>query len=223
MNTEPNSIEKLRRTVARLREPGGCPWDREQTHASLLPCLIEECSEVLEAVDTEDFELLEEELGDLLLSVFMHAQIASEDGRFDLDDVARGINEKLIRRHPHVFGPQAGQMDTAEVLTQWEEIKAEEKKNKGAGEEGLFKELPPRLPALYHAAEVAKRFRKKEIPSTPSYDPEEVRSCTQEETGERLFQLAALCDKAGWDPEKLLRDHCDRVKREAVESQVDGS
>ncbi len=216
MNTEPNPFEKLREIVTRLRAPGGCPWDREQTHESLLPCLIEECSEVLEAVDTGDFELLQEELGDLLLSVLMHAEIASEAERFDLDDIAKGVGEKLIRRHPHVFGPRAGEMETDEVLRQWEEIKAQEKEEKGIPEEGLFKDLPPRLPALYHATAVAKRFRKKELPAVPSYDPGDLSERTPEEVGKELFELAALCDRNGWDPEKLLRDCCDRVKGEAA-------
>ena len=215
--SEPQPLDKLRGIVARLRAPGGCPWDREQTHESLLPCLIEECSEVLEAVDTKDFPLLREELGDLLLSVFMHAQIAAEDNRFDLDEIARGINEKLIRRHPHVFGPDAGKMGTEEVLSQWESIKVEEKKEKGIQPTGLFKDLPPRLPALYHATAIAKRFRKNKLAATRSFDPNEPANgeMTEAEVGARLFQLAACCDRHGWDPEKLLRDRCDQIRKEA--------
>jgi len=220
MNTEPNSIETLREIVARLRAPGGCPWDREQTHESLLPCLIEECSEVLEAVDTRDFELLKEELGDLLLSVVMHAQIAAEDERFDLDEVARGVNEKLIRRHPHVFGPRAGPMSTGEVLSQWDAIKAEEKKEKGVLQEGLFKELPPRLPALYHALEIAKRIRKRGISDIKSFDLEHIHPTPEKEVGRKLFELAVLCDQNGWDPESLLRNFCDQVKSEAGEKSI---
>jgi len=208
-------LDELRETVARLRAPGGCPWDREQTHESLLPCLVEECSEVLEAVDNRDFPLLEEELGDLLLSVFMHAEIAAETGKFDLAAVARGINEKLVRRHPHVFGPQAGEMDTGEVLRQWEEIKAREKAERGIAGEGLFKELPPRLPALLHAVAIAKRFRKKDLPAVPSYDPARRRGEDEGSVGRLLFDLCAHCDREGWDPETLLRRHCDQVRREA--------
>ena len=102
-----SEIQRLRQIVTQLRAPDGCPWDREQTHHSLLRCLVEEVSEVLEAVDNNDFELMEEELGDLLLQVVMHACLAEEQNRFDFEDVARGISDKLIRRHPHVFGDKA--------------------------------------------------------------------------------------------------------------------
>jgi len=211
-----SALEELRKTVARLRAPGGCPWDREQTHKTLLPCLIEECSEVIEAVDEEDFPLLEEELGDLLLSVVMHAEIAEEENRFDLEDVARGVNEKLIRRHPHVFGPNAGNMSTEEVLHQWEKIKRDEKKDKGIEEEPLFKNLPPRLPALYHALAVAKRFRKGNLPAVESYNSESIDASISElDTAKALFDLCALCDQNGWDPEALLRQQTDQIRKEA--------
>ena len=118
-----SEIQRLRDIVFKLRAPDGCPWDREQTHLSLSRCLVEEASEVLEAIDCDDSELMEEELGDLLLQVVMHACLAEEVGRFDLEDAARGINEKLIRRHPHVFGDDAGQINSsAEVLDRWEQI-----------------------------------------------------------------------------------------------------
>ena len=124
-----SEIQRLRDIVFKLRAPDGCPWDREQTHLSLSRCLVEEASEVLEAIDCDDSELMEEELGDLLLQVVMHACLAEEVGRFDLEDAARGINEKLIRRHPHVFGDDAGQINSsAEVLDRWEQIKSEEKR-----------------------------------------------------------------------------------------------
>jgi len=125
------ALAELKKVVARLRAPDGCPWDQEQTHQSLAPCLVEECAEVLEAIDRDDAELLREELGDVLLSVFMHAEIAEEAGRFDLRDVAEEIVSKLIRRHPHVFGPEARQTTTGAVLQRWEEIKAAEKAAKG--------------------------------------------------------------------------------------------
>ena len=115
--------------MAQLRSPEGCPWDQEQTHQSLTRCLVEEVSETLEAIDDQDMELLEEELGDLLLQVVFHAQIAKENGDFDIEDVARGISDKLIRRHPHVFGDEKGTIDQADqVVDRWEQVKAEEKK-----------------------------------------------------------------------------------------------
>ena len=115
-------------TIATLRAPGGCPWDQEQTHESMKKCLIDEAEEVLEAIDAKDDDNLCEELGDVLLQVVMHAQIAAEEGRFTIEDVIRGVNDKMIRRHPHVFGDV--KVDSLEdQLKLWEEIKAQEKNN----------------------------------------------------------------------------------------------
>ena len=119
-------IDQLTAIVAQLRAPDGCPWDREQTHASLRGGLLEEAYEVVTAIDNADDENLREELGDLLLQSVFHAQIAAEEGRFDFDAVARGIAEKLVRRHPHVFGEDHCADSTA-VLRRWEEIKRAEK------------------------------------------------------------------------------------------------
>ena len=113
-------------TIATLRAPGGCPWDMEQTHESMKGCLMDEAQEVLDAIDAKDDENLCEELGDLLLQVVMHAQIAAEEGRFTIEDVIRGVNDKMIRRHPHVFGDV--KVDSLEdQLKLWEQIKAQEK------------------------------------------------------------------------------------------------
>ena len=113
-------------TIAALRAPDGCPWDMEQTHESLKVCLMDEAQEVLDAIDAKDDENLCEELGDVLLQVVMHAQIAAEEGRFTIEDVIRGVHEKMIRRHPHVFGDV--KVDSVEdQLKLWEEIKAQEK------------------------------------------------------------------------------------------------
>ena len=115
-------------TIATLRAPGGCPWDMEQTHESMKKCLMDEAGEVLDAIDAKDDENLCEELGDVLLQVVMHAQIAAEEGRFTIEDVIRGVNDKMIRRHPHVFGDV--RVDSLEdQLKLWEEIKAKEKNN----------------------------------------------------------------------------------------------
>ena len=138
----------LRRIVARLRAPDGCPWDREQTHASLRAALVEETYEVLAAIDARDDANLCEELGDLLLHVVMHAQMAREAGTFDFDDVARSISEKMIRRHPHVFGDDRA-ADSAAVLVKWDEIKRREKG--AAADESLLAHLPAALPALMRA------------------------------------------------------------------------
>ncbi len=118
-------------TIAALRAEDGCPWDREQTHESLKECLVEETGEVLDAIDQKDDENLCEELGDVLLQVVMHAQIAAEEGRFTIEDVVRGVNEKMVRRHPHVFGDETvGSVE--EGLDLWKKIKAQEKQNKAA-------------------------------------------------------------------------------------------
>ncbi len=138
--------------MAKLRGPGGCPWDREQTHASLKKYVVEEAYEVLEAIDGGDPTALAEELGDLLLQIVFQARIAEEAGRFSADDVARAITAKLVRRHPHVFGEgQAATPD--EVLHNWELIK----KTEGKGRSSLFDGIPRSLPALLRAARVQGR------------------------------------------------------------------
>src|SRR5881398_3659971 len=140
------AFEKLCDIVAQLRAPGGCPWDREQTHESLLPALIEEAYEVAEAARAKNDAHFREELGDLLLLVVMHAEIAREAGRFNIDNVIAEITEKLIRRHPHVFG-ESNARDSGAVLKQWEAIKQEEKKT----DPHYLASLPDALPALMRA------------------------------------------------------------------------
>lgn len=215
-------IDELRQTMARLRAPDGCPWDREQTHQTLARCLIDECSELLDAIDRNDIPHMREELGDVLIQVVFHAQLAAERGDFDFDDVAREINEKLVRRHPHVFGGH-GKLDTAgEVIAKWEQIKATEKKN-GPVNKGVFKELPPRLPALLFAEAVVKQIEKQGLPADGAFDAAEIErmasGLTESTAGRRLFELAAACRRAGVDPEAALRRECDRVMRH-VEDRV---
>lgn len=140
--------------VARLRGPGGCPWDREQTHETLRTYLLEEAYEVLDAINTRDNAKLCEELGDVLLQVVLHAQLANEAGRFDIQDVVSQQCEKLVRRHPHVFG-DVQVRDSAEVLRNWERIKAEE--NNPAPRQSVMDGVIPSLPALAFALEVSKR------------------------------------------------------------------
>src|SRR4029450_6906121 len=145
-------FEKLCDIVAKLRSPAGCPWDREQTNASLVSPLLEEAYEVAGAIYAQDDANLREELGDLLLLIIMHAQIASEDKRFDIDEIAREISEKLIRRHPHVFGKSEARESEA-VVRQWEAIKREEKK----GDAHYLASLPMALPALMRAEKAQKK------------------------------------------------------------------
>jgi MazG family protein len=207
-----SEIQRLREIVFKLRAPDGCPWDREQTHKSLARCLVEEASEVLEAIDDDDPDLMEEELGDLLLQVVMHACLAEEVGRFELEDVARGINEKLIRRHPHVFGDESERVsDSSEVLDRWELIKAQEKKGNPDSDvpAKLFKDLPPRLPALLFAWDVYKRASKESLESSGSWDERGVEELSagmdEVQAGKLLFELVGACRKSGIDPESALR------------------
>lgn len=152
-NTPP--IERLRAIMAKLRAPDGCPWDREQTHSSIKPQLIEECYEVLEAIDANAPQDLREELGDLLLQVVFHSQLASEAQQFTFDDVATTIADKLVRRHPHVFGDVKA--DTSdEVLVNWDAIKKQEKPERT----GPFDGVPRAMPALMRAQEVQKKAAK---------------------------------------------------------------
>jgi len=153
-------FEKLVRVMARLRAPGGCPWDREQTHATLRTYLIEQAYEVLEALDGADDVKFAEELGDLLLQVVFHAQMADEEGRFTIVDVIREIYEKMIRRHPHVFGEKQAK-DAAEVLRNWEIIKKEERQAKVAVEEdtaeSVLDGVPRSLPALLEGYQLTQK------------------------------------------------------------------
>jgi MazG family protein len=217
-----SALEELRRTIARLRGPGGCPWDQEQTHQSLARCLVDECSELLDTIDRLDMPHMREELGDVLIQVIFHAQLAEEAGLFDLEAVAREVNEKLVRRHPHVFGE--GRLETSEqVLTQWEEIKAAEK---GAAAPALFKELPPRLPALMYAEAVWKQMGKKGVAAESGADAAAVgriaAGLSAESLGRMLFEIAAAAQSRGLDPEGALRSHADALKRH-VERRVPGS
>jgi len=211
-----SAIDDLRKTIARLRAPDGCPWDQEQTHASLTRCLIDECSELLDTIDRLDMPHMREELGDVLIQVVFHAQLAEEAGHFDLEAVAREVNEKLIRRHPHVFGEN--RLETSEqVLVQWDAIKAQEKGGQKKND-AIFKELPPRLPALMFAEAVWKQIEKKQLPADGVVDVDAVKALgatlDEAELGRRLFELAAAARVKGLDPEGALRLHASQVMRD---------
>jgi XTP/dITP diphosphohydrolase/tetrapyrrole methylase family protein/MazG family protein len=222
-----SAIDELCKTVAKLRAPDGCPWDQEQDHRTLAVCLVEECSELLDTIDRLDMEHMREELGDVLVQVVFHAQLAAEKGLFDFDEVARDINEKLVRRHPHVFGD--GKLDTsAQVIDQWERIKATEKK---AGDQPtsstVFKRLPPQLPALLYAHDVFKQVKKHDLDPGDAYDSKAVERLAtgldESTAGRRLFELAAACRLAGIDPESALRREASRVQESiAARNTVDG-
>ena len=218
------AIDDLKATMARLRaREGGCPWDIEQTHASLVRCLIDEVSELIDTIDRNDYAHMREELGDVLIQVVFHAQIAAEQGLIDFDDVARDINEKLVRRHPHVFG--TGKLETSEqVIAEWEKIKATEKKNGPAANGAkIFKDLPPRLPALMFAEAVWKQIEKKKLPAEGVVDTAQVaalgRQLDEASLGRMLFELTAAARAKGLDPEGALRLHATKVMN-AVEAKV---
>ncbi len=209
-------IDLLLATTARLRAPDGCPWDREQTHRTICDCLVEEVAELVQAIDRNDVVNLREELGDLLFHIAMHAQLAAEAGKFNFDDVAREVNEKMIRRHPHVFGDGAKLGTSEAVVTQWEQIKLKEK---GAQKPTVFKELPPSLNAILTAREVWKQVRKKQLDARETVDiahvDKQAQGLTEESAGRKLFELIAACRDAGIDPASALRRQTSKVVAEA--------
>jgi len=213
-----SAIEELKATMARLRAPDGCPWDQEQTHATLVRCLIDEVSELIDTIDRHDYPHMREELGDVLIQVVFHAQIAAERGWFDFEDVARDINDKLVRRHPHVFGSR--KLETSEqVITEWEKIKATEKKHGPVADAAaVFKEMPPRLPALMFAEAVWKQIEKKNLPAGGIVDTAQVEALGRQldaaMLGRMLFELTAAARAKGLDPEGALRLHATQVMRD---------
>jgi len=209
-----SAIEELIQTVAALREPEtGCPWDIEQNHQSIAECLVDECCELLQTIDRLDMDHMEEELGDVLLQVVMHAQMAQEAGQFDFESVCREVNEKLVRRHPHVFGQ--GVLDSSEaVLVQWDQIKAAEHK-RGPAQSGKFKDLPKQLPALMYAKDVFKQIQKQDMSVEGVIDQTAIdvvsESLDEATLGKQLFEIAAACRSQGLDPESALRRYAQNV------------
>ena len=205
-----DGVRRLVQVMDRLRSPGGCPWDAEQTHQSLAPYAVEEAHELAEAIALGDRAHLREELGDLLLQVVFHARVAQEDpdDPFDLDDVADAIVAKLERRHPHVFG-DAQVSGAADVAAGWEDIKAIEKPERLRVLDGV----PATLPSLAGAAKLYGRLRRRDQLALWSADPLDPRAAD-------LLAAVAACVDAGVDPEQLLRttvlqvaDRADRAVR----------
>src|SRR3984893_15573863 len=216
-------FHKLCEIVAKLRAPGGCPWDAEQTNESLVPALIEEAYEVAGAVHAADESNFREELGDLLLLIVMHAEIAAEAGRFKIDNVIWEATEKLIRRHPHVFG-ESDARDSGAVVRQWEAIKRAEKKS----EKHYLASLPEALPALMRADEAQKKvarvnFDWKKIEDVIAKVEEEVgevkaaiesqdRQLIEDEIGDLFFAVVNLSRKCGIDAESALQRATDKFR-----------
>jgi len=151
-------FKQLVEIIKILRSEGGCPWDKEQTHISLKPMLVEECSELLDAIDNNDIENVKEELGDILMHTIFHARIAEENGQFDINDVLDEINAKMKRRHPHIFGNKNKITNSSDVIKVWEEIKAEEKKGKRPS--SILAGIPKNLPALARAEKMQSKAAK---------------------------------------------------------------
>ena len=226
------AFEDLVALQAKLRAPNGCPWDREQTHASLKPFLVEEAYEVLDAMDSGDAQKFAGELGDLLLQIVFHAEMAREAGRFDVADVIRAVHTKMVRRHPHVFGAVKAET-AAHVLKNWEQIKAEERaeeSGKGSGKErsaSVLEGVPKNLPALIEGYQLSRRaanvgFDWENISGVFEKMHEEMRelqlaldrqaggkegaaSKVEEEMGDLLFAAVNLARHAGVEPEIALK------------------
>ena len=216
MATQTKNMARLLKIMARLRGPGGCPWDREQTHKSIRHNLIEECYEAIDALDEGKMNAFRDELGDLLLQVVFHAQMASEEGTFDFDAVAKSISDKLVHRHPHVFG-SARARNSAEVLQQWEAIK---KSEKNASSIVHLEDLPRHLPALLKADKVQRKvarvgFDWRHVNDVVAKVEEEVRELKgamasnsrrqfEEEVGDLLFAVVNLARFENLQAEELL-------------------
>ena len=216
-----------------LRSENGCPWDMEQDHHSIRNDIIEETYEVIEAIDTENPELLREELGDVMLQVVFHARIEEEDGRFDIDDVANDVCAKLVHRHPHVFGDVKA--DTSvQVLSNWEKIKSEEKARVTVSDK--LRAIPPMLPALMRATKVGKKAScfdfenteavmdklAEEMVEVSEAIEENDRAAIEEEIGDLLLTVTSLCRKLDVDAEAALNRATDKFisRFNTIENEV---
>lgn len=242
------AFDALTETIWRLRQPDGCPWDREQTHASIAKNMVEEAYEAVDCIEEGDETHLCEELGDVLMQVMLHAQIAADEGSFTIDDVVRGLDEKLVRRHPHVFGDCGGAHDAAEVLDIWDQVKLAEKAQgdaeAAAVEErpkGLLESVPRALPALMQAQKVSRKaaavgFEWDTVDDVwaqvgserAEFEREEPGSEARAmEFGDMLFALVNVARREGIDAESALRASTMkfRARWEAVErlAQARGS
>lgn len=203
LNKSSYDINDLVEIVKILRSPEGCPWDREQTHRSIRRDLLEEAYEVAEAIDRGSSEGMCEELGDLLLQVVFHSEIASEQGEFELSDAIDGVCKKMILRHPHVFGNLTAD-STDEVLKNWDAIKRDEKQLRTPADE--LDAVAHTLPALMRAAKLSSKCRKLGLETTLPKSEDDA-----DRIADELFTLAEKARELGLDPEKLLSDRCDRL------------
>ena len=210
------AIQDLLDIMARLRSPEGCPWDREQDHLSLRFHAVEEVYELVDAIESADDHEMREELGDLLLQVVFHCQLAKERRAFDFEAVCRGIVDKLIRRHPHVFG-DVKVKSVDQVWANWEQIKKAEKQGTRHERPSLFDGIPKHLPALLRAEKLHKKARKAGLCdvkiSQSRHKPSKVALARE------LFRAAVICQELGWSAEELLRTHVFKIERKLRQSE----
>jgi tetrapyrrole methylase family protein/MazG family protein len=204
------AIEDLLRVMARLRSPTGCPWDREQSHMTLRRHAIEEVYELIDAIEARDDHEMAEELGDLLLQVVFHCQLARERGAFNFERVCRLLVEKLVRRHPHVFG-KTKVKDVDEVWTNWEKIKRAEKHGTKRARHSAFDGIPKHLPALLRAEKLVKKARKT---FEENGQRQTKQNLTKSALAAKLFDLASSAQAYGWSAEELLSAETKKRERE---------
>jgi uncharacterized protein YabN with tetrapyrrole methylase and pyrophosphatase domain len=204
-----SAVDGLLKVMATLRSPKGCPWDREQDHMSLRWHAVEEVYELMDAIEAGDDHEMEEELGDLLLQVVFHCQLAKERGAFDFNEVARRITEKLIRRHPHVFGTTKVK-DVDEVWANWEKIKHAEKHGTKHARASALDGIPKHLPALARAEKLVKKARKAQVLSERKALRQQL---TKKALAETLFSLTQHAQRQGWSAEELLRNEVRKQER----------
>jgi uncharacterized protein YabN with tetrapyrrole methylase and pyrophosphatase domain len=202
------AINDLLAVMARLRSPTGCPWDREQDHRTLRFHAVEEVYELLDAIEAGDDHEMAEELGDLLLQVVFHCQLARERGVFDFEKVARNITDKLIRRHPHVFG-DVKVKNVEQVWANWEQIKRAEKKGTKHERPSAFDGIPKHLPALLRTEKLVKKARKAQVRTAAKT----TKKISRRDLAEQLFALTELAQQHGWSAEELLRGEAKKRER----------
>jgi len=208
MKRTKSPIKDLLKVMERLRAPDGCPWDREQDHMTLRFHAVEEVYEMIDAIEAGDDHELEEELGDLLLQVVFHCQLGRERGAFDFDRVAKRNTDKLIHRHPHVFGDLKVK-DIDEVWANWEKLKNKEKEGTHLERPSALDGVPRHLPALQRAQKLVKKATKAKLDDLPK--PEN--PPTKREFGRLLFELASHAQSRGWNAEDLLRQEIDKQEK----------
>jgi MazG family protein len=212
------AINDLLKVMAKLRSPKGCPWDREQSHMSLRRHAIEEVYELIDAIEAHDDHEMAEELGDLLLQVVFHCQLARERGAFDFERVTRHLVHKLIRRHPHVFGTTKVK-NVDEVWANWEKIKRAEKAGTKSERKSAFDGIPIHLPALLRAEKLSKKAHKVFADGRQAAGKNSKLKLSKPALARKLFALAAFAQSRGWSAEELLASEIKKQERQLREQE----